>query len=168
MNFGNKQTNKLNDFNKVSKNQEVQAITELFNTYNVKYKKQDLKHYQELYNIDITRFINTCKICSNRSMYSPLSYFIKVFNNPQSTTQVKNNYKTFYNNSKNTFCNFPQRKYNYNELEKILLANNKIENAPETQKEIEVIENVLIKNNQGVYEFKEVKTTLNKLNWKEL
>ena len=91
---------------------DVQDVTDILNQNNIEFKSYELKFYIKLHKISKTKFIQTCKKCRGKKINSPLKYITTVFNSIDSNT--------------NYFHNFPQRSYNYSELEKLLIANNDI------------------------------------------
>ena len=87
----------------------VQTVANTLNTYNIKFKNNEIPHYIEMYEKSKEKFIQTCKYCSDKYMYAPLKYFTKVFESS----------KTYINK----FWNFPQREYDFDELEKMIIHN---------------------------------------------
>ncbi len=96
--------NSLNNNDFLNK-ENVQAVINLLNTYNINFKKYEIEYYIKMYETSKDKFIKTCKYCSDKYMYAPLKYFSKVFN-----------YEP-----KGKFFNFKQRDYNYDDLEKLLV-----------------------------------------------
>ncbi|OAT88865.1 hypothetical protein [Candidatus Arthromitus sp. SFB-turkey] len=92
-----------NDF---SNKENVQAVINLLNTYNINFKKYEIKYYIKMYETSKDKFIKTCKYCSDKYMYAPLKYFSKVFESHK---------------PKDRFFNFKQREYDYDDLEKLLV-----------------------------------------------
>ncbi len=99
----NTNTGYINNLNK----DDVQTITNMLNTYNIKFKNKEMANYAEMYKKSKEKFSQTCKYCSNKDMYAPLKYFTKVF-----YASVK---------PKNVFFNFQQRDYDYEKLEAMLV-----------------------------------------------
>lgn len=93
----------INNLNK----DDVQTITNMLNTYNIKFKNKEIASYAEMYKKSKEKFNQTCKYCSDKDMYAPLKYFTKVF-----YASVK---------PKNVFFNFQQRDYDYEKLEAMLV-----------------------------------------------
>lgn len=87
----------------------VQTVANTLNTYNIKFKNKEIPHYIEMYEKSKEKFNQTCKYCSDKYMYAPLKYFTKVFY-ASHKPKVK-------------FCDFPQKKHNFDELEKLLIKN---------------------------------------------
>ena len=87
----------------------VQTVANTLNTYNIKFKNNEIPHYIEMYEKSKEKFNQTCKYCSDKYMYAPLKYFTKVFESS----------KTYINK----FWNFPQREYDFDELEKMIIHN---------------------------------------------
>ena len=97
--------NSLNNNDFLNK-ENVQAVINLLNTYNINFKEYEMEYYMKMYETSNDKFIKTCKYCSNKeNIYAPLKYFSKVFN-----------YEP-----KGKFFNFKQRDYNYDDLEKLLV-----------------------------------------------
>ncbi len=90
--------------------EDVQTVCNTLNTYNISFKNYEIKAYLDLYKKSKEKFTQTCKYCSDKHMYAPLKYFTKVFESS----------KIYINK----FSNFPQREYDYEKLEKLLVANN--------------------------------------------
>ncbi len=94
-------------YNNLNK-EDVQTVANILNTYNIKFKNNEIPHYIEMYEKSKEKFNQTCKYCSNKQhIYAPLKYFTKVF------------YAS--HKSKCKFFNFKQKDYDFNELEKILV-----------------------------------------------
>ena len=89
--------------------EDVQTVANILNTYNIKFKNNEIPHYIEMYEKSKEKFIQTCKYCSDKYMYAPLKYFTKVFESS----------KTYINK----FWNFSQREYDFDELEKMIIHN---------------------------------------------
>lgn len=85
----------------------VQTVANTLNTYNIKFKNNEIPHYIEMYEKSKEKFNQTCKYCNDKYMYAPLKYFTKVF------------YAS--HKSKCKFFNFKQKDYDFNELEKMLV-----------------------------------------------
>ena len=75
----------------------VQTVANTLNTYNIKFKNNEIPHYIEMYEKSKEKFNQTCKYCSNKYMYAPLKYFTKVFESSHKP--------------KGKFFNFKQREY---------------------------------------------------------
>ena len=103
--INNTSYNNLKNLNK----EDVQTVANILNTYNIKFKNKEIPHYIEMYKKSKEKFNQTCKYCSDKHMYAPLKYFTKVF---------ASSYKP-----KIKFCDFPQKKHNFDELEKLLIKN---------------------------------------------
>ena len=84
----------------------VQAVINLLNTYNINFKEYEMEYYMKMYETSNDKFIKTCKYCSDKYMYAPLKYFSKVFESHK---------------PKDRFLNFKQREYDYDDLEKLLV-----------------------------------------------
>ena len=99
-----------NNLKNLNKN-DVQAVTNTLNTYKIEFKDYQIKDYIKLYKKSKEKFIQTCRYCSDKreSIYAPLKYFTKVFESS----------KTYINK----FWNFPQREYDFDELEKMIIHN---------------------------------------------
>ena len=95
-----KHTNYKNTANNNNLNlnkQDVQAVCNILNTYNINFKNYEIKSYIDLYKKSKEKFTQTCKYCSDKYMYAPLKYFTKVFESS----------KTYINK----FYDFIQREY---------------------------------------------------------
>ena len=75
----------------------VQTVANTLNTYNIKFKNNEIPHYIEMYEKSKEKFNQTCKYCSDKYMYAPLKYFTKVFESSHKP--------------KGKFFNFKQREY---------------------------------------------------------
>ena len=92
-------TNYINNtsYNNLNKNN-VQTVANTLNTYNIKFKNNEIPHYIEMYEKSKEKFIQTCKYCSDKQhIYAPLKYFTKVFESSHKP--------------KGKFFNFKQREY---------------------------------------------------------
>lgn len=87
----------------------IKKIKEMLDKNNVNYKIKDLQKYKNLYEISISKFESACMACSGADTYSPFNYFNKIFKT------YKQDYKY------NTFSNFPQRDYDFERLENLLI-----------------------------------------------
>jgi len=87
----------------------IKKIKEMLDKNNVNYKIKDLQKYKNLYEISESKFENACMACSGADIYSPFNYFNKIFKTH------KQDYKY------NTFSNFPQRDYDFERLENLLI-----------------------------------------------
>ena len=99
-----------NNLKNLNKN-DVQAVTNTLNTYKIEFKDYQIKDYIKLYKKSKEKFIQTCRYCSDKReyIYAPLKYFTKIFESS----------KTYINK----FWNFPQREYDFDELEKMIIHN---------------------------------------------
>ena len=93
-------------YNNLNK-EDVQTVANILNTYNIKFKNNEIPHYIEMYEKSKEKFNQTCKYCSDKYMYAPLKYFTKVFESSHKP--------------KGKFFNFKQREYDYDDLEKLLV-----------------------------------------------
>ena len=86
--------NNLKNLNK----EDVQTVANILNTYNIKFKNNEIPHYIEMYEKSKEKFNQTCKYCSDKQhIYAPLKYFTKVFESSHKP--------------KGKFFNFKQREY---------------------------------------------------------
>lgn len=84
-------------YNNLNK-EDVQTVANILNTYNIKFKNNEIPHYIEMYEKSKEKFNQTCKYCSNKQhIYAPLKYFTKVFASSHKP--------------KGKFFNFKQREY---------------------------------------------------------
>lgn len=90
-------------------NNPIKKIKEMLDKNNVNYKFSDLNKYVPLYESSESKFESVCMACSGADTYSPFNYFNKIFKTH------KQDYKY------NTFSNFPQRDYDFERLENLLI-----------------------------------------------
>lgn len=94
------------------------GVTKVLKEHGIKFKNNDLPAYYELYIKDKNKFFEVSKYCEGKTLFNPFKYFKKVFvNYLPITTLDKPNYKSF--------ANFPQRKYDNDYLENLLIKNKK-------------------------------------------
>ncbi len=61
-------------YNNLNK-EDVQTVANILNTYNIKFKNNEIPHYIEMYEKSKEKFNQTCKYCNDKYMYAPLKYF---------------------------------------------------------------------------------------------
>ncbi len=93
-------------------------VTNILTSCNIKFKKSELEQYYSLYIESPDKFLNVAKYYKGKILIRPLKYFIKVFNN-----YIPNFNMQHIKKIKTSFCNFDQREYDFDELERLLIEN---------------------------------------------